>query len=60
MKEHDNGGSGVFLTGCILIANLDFNGLMDYGLKALVGGAIWLGFNRINHYLAERKNRKDK
>ena len=59
MKEQDNTGSGVFLTGCILLANLDFNGLMDYGLKALVGGAIWLGYNLINNRLSGR-NRKDK
>ena len=43
MKTDNNNGSNIFLTGCILCANLDVAGLMDYALKAFIGGAIWLG-----------------
>lgn len=37
-------GSQLFLTGTILFANLDYTGLAEYALKAIIGGAIWLGF----------------
>lgn len=54
MKTNDT-GSNVLLTGVVLLANFDFTGLMDYGLKALVGGAVWLGYKIAADYLAERK-----
>jgi hypothetical protein len=45
MKTEGNGHvSNVLLTGTILLANIDMNGLLDYGLKAVVGGAVWLAF----------------
>ena len=50
--------SNVLLTGTILLANVDVTGLMDYSLKALLGGAIWLGYKITADYL-DRK-RKDK
>ncbi len=40
----DNTSQSIFLTGFILLANLDFAGLLDYGLKAAIGGGIWLAF----------------
>jgi hypothetical protein len=40
----ENTSSSIFLTGAIFLANLDFAGLLDYAIKASVGGAIWLGF----------------
>ncbi len=49
--------SNVFLTGTILLANLDFAGLADYALKALIGGAIWLGYKMTSDYM-ERKRKK--
>jgi len=49
--------SNVFLTGFILLANLDFAGLADYALKALIGGAVWLGYKATADYL-ERKRKK--
>jgi len=49
--------SNVFLTGTILLANLDFAGLADYALKAFIGGAIWLGYKMTSDYL-ERKRKK--
>jgi len=44
MKTESSHFSNVLLTGTILLANVDMNGLMDYGLKAFIGGAVWLGF----------------
>ncbi len=52
--EHSS-GSNIFLTGTILLANLDFAGLMDYALKALIGGAIWLGYKMTADYIERRK-----
>jgi hypothetical protein len=51
--------SNVLLTGTILLANVDVNGLVDYSLKALLGGAIWLGYKVTADYL-DRKRRKAK
>lgn len=49
--------SSILLTGTILLANVDLNGLTDYGLKALLGGAIWLGYKIAADYLdKKRKN----
>lgn len=59
MKTDNNNGSNIFLTGCILLANLDFAGLLDYALKALIGGAIWLGYKVTADYI-DRKRKKVK
>lgn len=40
----ENTSQSIFLTGIILLANLDFAGLLEYGLKATIGGGIWLIF----------------
>lgn len=51
--------SNLFLTGAILLANLDFAGLLDYALKAGIGGAIWLGYKITADYIdSRRKNKK--
>ena len=50
--------SSVMLTGTILLANVDLNGLVDYGLKALLGGAIWLGYKIAADYIDRRKAAK--
>lgn len=56
-KPSDNTGSNVFLTGCILLANLDFAGLLDYAVKAIIGGAIWLGYKVTADYIERKRNR---
>ena len=56
-KTTDNTGSNVFLTGCILLANLDFAGLLDYAVKAVIGGAIWLGYKVTADYIERKRNR---
>lgn len=54
----DKSASNIFLTGCILAANLDFSGLFDYAVKAIVGGAIWLAYKVVADHLSERKKQK--
>jgi hypothetical protein len=57
-KTTTDSSSNVFLTGSILLANLDFTGLMDYALKALIGGAIWLGYKITADYIDRKKKAK--
>jgi hypothetical protein len=42
--EPNDTGSNIFLTGTILFAHIDYGGLVEYALKALIGGGIWLFF----------------
>jgi hypothetical protein len=56
MKSTENTSQSIFLTGFILLANLDFTGLLEYGLKAAIGGGIWLAYKMI----ADRMDRKKK
>jgi hypothetical protein len=46
------------LTCCILLASLDANGLLNYVLRAVLGGAIWLGFKLLAEYIQRKKNEK--
>jgi hypothetical protein len=61
MKENHSStdsSSNMFLTGTILLANLDYSGLADYAVKALVGGVIWMAFRIAGDYISERLKRK--
>jgi hypothetical protein len=61
MKQHQtiDTGSNVFLTGTILLANMDYSGLADYAIKALVGGIIWMAFKVGGDYISERLKKKE-
>jgi hypothetical protein len=48
--------SNIFLTGSIFLANLDFSGLMDYALKAVIGGLMWLLFKMLADFMERRRN----
>jgi hypothetical protein len=56
-KMKNDNSSNLLLTGSILLANLDFNSLLDYSLKAFIGGAIWMGFRLASDYISN-KNKK--
>ncbi|NLR58824.1 hypothetical protein HGH93_11975 [Chitinophaga polysaccharea] len=59
IKTDSNGHfSSVLLTGTLLLANLNVSGLLDYGLKAVIGGGIWLGFKLAADYI-DRKRKAD-
>lgn len=47
--------SNIFLTGVMLFANMDFSGFMDYAVKALIGGAAWIGFQALNDYRTKKR-----
>jgi hypothetical protein len=59
MRNETQTGSNIFLTGIILLANIDFTGLLEYGLKAMIGGGIWLGYKVTADWLAGRKKKKE-
>lgn len=46
--------SNILLTGTILLANFDFSSLLDYAVKAVVGGAIWMGFQIANEIIRRK------
>jgi hypothetical protein len=48
--------SNIFLTGSIFLANLDFTGLMDYALKAAIGGLMWLVFKMVADGIERRRH----
>mgnify|MGYP000879891192 FL=1 len=50
--------SSLFLTGTILLANMDYTGLMDYAIKALVGGAIWMAYKIAGDYFSNKASKK--
>ena len=58
-KVSDNTSSNILLTGCIFLANLDFAGLLDYAVKAIIGGGIWLAYKVTADYI-DRKRSKAK
>lgn len=51
-------GSNIMLTGCILLANINIADLLDYALKATIGGGIWLLYKIAGDYLDHKKRDK--
>jgi hypothetical protein len=57
-KTSSDTGNQLFLTGAILCANLDYAGLFDYALKAIIGGAIWMTFKLAGDYFTDKSKNK--
>lgn len=57
-KPQTDSSSSLFLTGTILLANMDYSGLTDYAVKALIGGAIWMCFKVAGDFFSERMKKK--
>ena len=55
-----NNNLSVFLLGAILniLATVDYVSLIDYSLKAIIGGAIWLLFKIAAEYFTKKINGK--
>jgi hypothetical protein len=54
----DSTSSNIFLTGIMLFANMDFTGYIDYAVKAVIGGAIWLGYKITAEHMDRKKKEK--
>lgn len=57
--DSDN-SSSLFLYGAIMFANIDYVGVLDYVIKALLGGAVWFGFKLLQEYYSVRVRNKAK
>lgn len=57
-KPQSDNHSSLFLTGTILLANMDYSSLLDYAVKALIGGVIWMGFKIAGDYFSEKLKKK--
>lgn len=44
--------SNLFLYGAIMFANIDYVGIADYVIKAVLGGAVWFGFKLLQDYFS--------
>ena len=51
--------SNLFLTGAILLANLDFTSIEEYAIKAIIGGAVWMGFKMVGDFVGTKLKHKD-
>ena len=52
--------SNLFLYGAIMFANIDYVGIADYVIKAILGGAVWFAFKLMQDYYSVRVRNKAK
>jgi hypothetical protein len=52
--------TSVFILGAIIntLAVVDMSGLVDYSVKAIVGGCIWLAFKILADVISHRMSKK--
>lgn len=50
--------SNLFLYGTIMFANIDYKGVLDYVIKAVLGGAVWFGFKLLQDYYSVKVREK--
>ncbi len=58
--NQDSSSTNIFLTGAILLANMDYSSLGDYAIKAALGGAVWMAFKLTADYIGEKIKSKGK
>ena len=58
-NTYSDSTASLVLYGAIQFANIDYTGVLDYAVKALIGGVIWLGFKLAADYI-NNKMRKGK
>jgi hypothetical protein len=51
--------NNVLLTGIILLANSSVTDLVTYGIKAAIGGAVWLGYKVAADYIDRKRKNKE-
>lgn len=59
-SETGDSSSSIFLTGVILLANIDTSGLVEYAIRAAIGGAIWMLFKVGTDYFSEKVKKTEK
>lgn len=58
-NSYSDSTASIVLYGAIQFANIDYTGVVDYAVKALIGGVIWLCFKVTADYI-NNKMRKGK
>ena len=58
LNIQSDGYSNLFLYGTIMFANIDYKGVLDYGIKAIIGGAVWFGFKVLQDYYSVKAREK--
>lgn len=51
---HSENISNLFLYGAIMFANIDYVGVADYLIKAILGGAVWFIFKLLQDHYSEK------
>lgn len=59
-STNQDSSTNIFLTGAILLANMDYSGLGDYAVKAAIGGLVWMAFKLTADYISEKIKRHGK
>jgi len=52
--------SNLLLYGAIMFASIDYIGVLDYVIKAVLGGAVWFGFKLLQDYYSVKVKNKAK
>lgn len=50
--------SNLFLYGAVMFAGIDYKGVLDYGIKAVLGGLVWFGFKLLQDYYSVKIKHK--
>lgn len=56
-NTHTDSTASIVLYGAIQFANIDYTGVVDYAVKALIGGMIWLGFKLTADYINHKRQK---
>lgn len=59
-STNQDSSTNIFLTGAILLANMDYSGLGDYAIKAAIGGAVWMAFKLTADFIGEKIKGRNK
>jgi hypothetical protein len=46
--------SNIFLYAVIMFANIDYMGITDYLIKAVIGGLVWFAFKLLQDYYSPK------
>ena len=50
--------SNLLLYGTLMFTNIDYNGIVDYLIKAVLGAVVWFGFKLAQDYYSARLREK--
>ncbi|HSH67496.1 MAG TPA: hypothetical protein VLB84_17260 [Bacteroidia bacterium] len=51
--------SNLLLYGTFMFTNIDYNGIVDYLIKAVLGAIVWFGFKLLQDYYSAKLRAKE-